>query len=202
MFDRLKRRFSALMASAFLAGALVTTPTQSAAQEFWIGQLIPVGFNFCPRSTLPANGQLLPIASNSALFSLLGTIYGGDGRTTFALPDLRGRSATHAGTGPGLSPMNLGARGGAEFHTLSVNQMPAHSHGVLAHQANGDRQRPNSDFIAGSDAGDRFSDQDPTARMDPRMIENAGGGQQFAIRDPYLAVNWCVVTQGIYPSRN
>ncbi len=94
----------------------------------FIGQIQTFGFNFAPRGWARCDGQLLPISSNSALFSLLGTTYGGDGRTTFGLPDLRGRAALHQGQGPGLSNRNLGQRAGAENTTLTVNQMPSHNH--------------------------------------------------------------------------
>ncbi|NEU33727.1 phage tail protein, partial [bacterium LRH843] len=104
----------------------------------------------CPRNWAAADGQLLAISSNTALFSLIGTIYGGDGRTTFALPDLRGRSMVHEGTGPGLSNIRLGQRGGVESHTMSVTEMPSHNHMVNANNgANGfaDRLGPGNDFL-------------------------------------------------------
>ena len=100
--------------------------------EPFIGEIRIFGFNFAPRGWALCDGQLLPISQNSALFSLLGTIYGGDGRTTFALPDLRGRAALHEGTGPGLSPRQLGQRSGSETNTLTVNQLPPHTHQARA----------------------------------------------------------------------
>ena len=110
------------------AVALAATTTAVSAQERWIGEITLVGFNFCPRGTVPAQGQLLPIAQNQALFALYGTLYGGDGRTNFALPDLRGRVPVGSGQGQGLSNIQQGARGGAETHTQTVQELANHTH--------------------------------------------------------------------------
>ena len=114
--------------------------------EPFIGQIQAFGFNFALRGWAKCDGQLLPISSNSALFSLLGTIYGGDGRTNFALPDLRGRMAIHEGSGPGLTKRALGSKGGVESVALSVNQMPAHSHRVIAEGDNGNSTKTGKHF--------------------------------------------------------
>ncbi|WP_260583224.1 phage tail protein [Sphingopyxis sp. PET50] len=124
-------RSRALLAGTCLAFGLVAAPSVS-AQDYRIGEIIKTSFTFCPRGTLSASGQILSIAQNTALFSLLGTTYGGNGQTTFALPDMRGRYSMKDGTGPGLSPRTQGERGGTETTTLTLSQMPLHAHtGVI-----------------------------------------------------------------------
>lgn len=183
---------------------MIAAPQSATAQEAYLGQIVPGGYNFCPRGSMALNGQLLPVASNSALFSLLGTIYGGDGRTTFALPDLRGRVPVHAGTGPGLSPRQLGQRGGAETVQLTVGTMPSHNHLVGARNKRGDKRGPGTDFPAPSSVTEQslYSEGPADVTMDPSMIQNTGGGQPFSIMNPYLVIQWCIATQGIYPSRS
>ncbi len=118
-----------LLSFGLILGLSASAPDITQAQtDPFIGQVITVGFNFCPRGWAPANGQLLPIAQNTALFSLYGTMYGGDGRTTFALPDLRGRAVVNAGQGPGMMNYRVGQRGGLETVTLTTQQIPAHNH--------------------------------------------------------------------------
>ena len=182
----------------------MAAPQSASAQSFYIGQLVPGGYNFCPRGSLAANGQLLPVASNSALFSLLGTIYGGDGRTTFALPDLRGRAPLHAGNGPGLSARPLGQRGGAETVTMTAAQMPSHSHMVGARNKRGDKRGPGTDFPAPSSVTEQsiYHEGPADVTMDPKMIKNSGGGQPMQIMNPYLVIQWCIAIDGIYPSRS
>lgn len=125
----LKQNLSYTFSLLAVLGLFMATPTQSNAQtEPYIGQVATFGFNFCPRGWAPANGQLLSIAQNTALFSLYGTTYGGDGRTTFALPDLRGRATVHAGQSPGLSDYRIGSKFGAEVVTLNSQEMPVHNH--------------------------------------------------------------------------
>ena len=133
------RKISMVLAvGVLLAGAGVlalgvrTDSVQAATGDSYLGSVDIVGFNFAPRSWALCDGQLLSISSNSALFSLLGTTYGGDGRTTFGLPDLRGRTPIHMGTGPGLSSRSLGAKGGTETNTLNVTQIPSHNHSATA----------------------------------------------------------------------
>jgi microcystin-dependent protein len=106
----------------------MASPSAHAGAEPWIGEIAMVGYSFCPRGWIDANGQLLQIAQYQALFSLYGTMYGGDGRTTFGLPDLRGRMAMNVGNGPGLSPRQMGQKGGQETVTIMTSQMPAHTH--------------------------------------------------------------------------
>ena len=120
-----------LALSATVALSTLSAGTQAQAFEPFLGEVRTFGFNFCPRGWAAADGQLLPISQYSALFALFGTIYGGDGRTTFALPDLRGRFVMHQGTGPGLSPRTIGEKRGVETVTLTTPQIPSHAHDVL-----------------------------------------------------------------------
>ena len=194
-----------------LAAAFVTmNPARGAAGDNpYIGETMLVGFNFCPRNWAEANGAILPIANYQALFSLLGTTYGGDGRTTFGLPDLRGRVPIHAGTGPGLSPRRLGSKGGSENETLTVNQLPSHRHEVLASNDVGNLGTPQNAFPAKSrDTGDGVTPVDTPyagsqdANMNTGMVENAGGGQHHTNLMPTLCVNFIIALFGIYPSRH
>lgn len=189
------------------AMAWVSAPDRADAQtDPYLGTIAAFGFNFCPRGWVPAGGQLLPISSNTALFSLFGTTYGGDGRTTFGMPDLRGRAPINYGSGPGLQHQQLGQRGGSESFTLTVPEMPSHSHIVNATNTEADQRGPGGDFVAYGQSHDgneifMYHDGPPNKTMDPRMIANTGGSQSVIKRSPYLALNWCVATVGIYPSR-
>lgn len=174
-----------------------------------LGQIIMFGGNFAPRGWALCDGQLIAISSNAALFSLLGTTYGGDGRTTFALPDLRGRAPVHAGTGPGINPVRLGQKGGHESITLAVNNMPVHSHTATLHaeEATANELNPESHLLAiPVSAGNIYADDTLAAEraMSPKSvtIANAGGGQSFNNRNPYQAVNYIIALQGIFPSRS
>lgn len=206
-------KFRALAAfAAPLTVALgLTTATPAAAQDFWLGQIVMGGWNFCPRTTTGADGQLLPISQYSALFSLYGTMYGGDGRTTFGLPDLRGRVPMHTGNGPGLTPRLQGQKFGTETVTLTTSQMPSHNHIVNSTFTDGDKNGPGSDFLAvPSDAatGTKYDDLDiyhngpPNRTMDPAMISNTGGNLPHPNIQPVQVIRYCVVLQGIFPSRN
>ena len=202
-YHKTKRLSGVLTAVAFTLG-LGGAPQSVSAQPSYIGEIFAVGFNFCPRSTAALNGQLLAISSNNALFSLLGTIYGGDGRTTFALPDLRGRIPVHNGTGPGLTPRSIGSRSGQEIQALTVATMPSHSHTITSVNGSvGDKGGPASDLLSKSSGSAReYHDGPPDSTMDPRMVQNTGSNTQFSISNPYLTVNWCIVEFGIYPSRS
>ena len=172
----------------------------------FIGQIQTFGFNFPPRGWAFCDGQLLSIASNTALFSLLGTTFGGDGRTTFGLPDLRGRTALHAGTGPGLSPVTWGQRGGVQNSTLTTNNMPSHNHAVTLHgtSTDGNQKGPDGHILAAVEDGHPYSNATPnvTANASSVTTANAGGGQAFENRDPYLGIYHCIALTGIFPSRN
>ena len=167
----------------------------------FVGEIRFFGFNFAPVGWALCNGQLLPINQNTALFSLLGTTYGGDGRTNFALPNLQGRVPIHMGSGPGLSTYVIGQTGGTETTTLTVGELPAHRHLVEANNGAGTLARPADNFPAraGDEAYAAASDQ-PT--MNAGMIAETGGGQPFDNIQPYLVGNFCIALTGIFPARN
>lgn len=176
----------------------------------YLGDVSIFAGNFAPRGWAFCDGQLLPISQYSALFSILGTIYGGDGRTTFALPDLRGRSPIGPGNGPGLSTYREGARGGSETHTLNITQMPNHGHSPKLHaeQAVGDQTVPFNRMLAatGTQATRIYADVDPAQDipMASQSIteSNVGGGQSFGIMNPFLAIHFIIALQGVFPSRS
>ncbi|MEM7093935.1 MAG: tail fiber protein [Actinomycetota bacterium] len=177
-----------------------------------IGVITMFGGNFAPRSWAFCNGQLLPISQNNALFSILGTTYGGDGRSTFGLPDLRGKAPIHAGTGPGLSPRAIGQHGGAETTTLLAGNMPSHNHSVTAtlHAENraGGENVPAGRMLGRSGQDTIYSDvlpADDVAMASEAIVvtqQNAGGGQAFNNMQPFQVVNYIICLQGIFPSRN
>ena len=159
--------------------------------------------NFPPRGWAFCEGQLLPVSQNTALFSIIGTIYGGDGRTTFGLPDLRGRVAIGPGNGPGLSSYREGQRGGVEHVILTQSQMPAHSHGVRAVTTVGNSADPTGRLLANTSGLDReYSDAAANTTMNGTMIANTGGNLSHENRQPFLAVYYIIALQGVYPSRS
>jgi len=175
--------------------------------EPFIAQITMFAGNFAPRSWALCDGQLLPIAQNSALFSILGTTYGGDGRTTFALPELRGRFPMHQGTGPGLRNKRLGERGGVEDTVLTSAQMPPHTHvGTMkAASTIGDAASPAGNHLAQSNDGENNfsnSSSDASLAANSLTIGSSGGGQAHTNMPPFLAVNFIIALQGIFPSRN
>lgn len=159
------------------------------------GNFAPTGWAFC-------DGSILSITQNTALFSLLGTTYGGNGTSNFALPDMRGRVPIGMGNGPGLSPIILGEMGGVENFTLAINQMPQHSHTLNGHTALGDTSDPTNAIAANTGALDREykGNTAPNTVMNPAAIGASGGSQPVAIRNPYLGMNYIIALQGIYPS--
>jgi microcystin-dependent protein len=168
--------------------------------EPFIGQIQMFGFNFAPRGWALCNGQLLSIAQNTALFSLLGTTYGGNGQTTFALPNLQGRVPMHQGNGGGLTPRVMGEQSGTETVTLISTQMPQHNHTVNA-ATNATSKNPSANLPGLTAAGSSYS---PTAsvQMSPTMINPSGGSQPHENMQPFLVVNFCIALEGIFPSRN
>lgn len=155
--------------------------------------------NFAPRGFALCQGQILSIAQNTALFSILGTTYGGNGQTTFALPDLRGRAPNGQGQGPGLSSYDLGQSAGTETVTLLSNQMAPHIHGVLANGESNTTGKPANNFPATNGAYNTANDG---TVMNPAMITPNAGGQPVPILNPYLTLNFIICIEGIYPSRN
>lgn len=173
----------------------------------FIGEICIVGFNFAPRDFQLCNGQLLSIASNTALFSILGTTYGGNGQTTFALPNLQGRVANGMGQGPGLSSYSLGELSGTENVTLTQQQMPIHNHLVNSNNSDGALNTPVNNYFAGPSADkDQYLYNAATAGSTPALNAQATGltGGSFPHNNimPYQVVNFCIAVQGIYPSRN
>jgi microcystin-dependent protein len=216
-----KFRLAAITAAVAMSGALSATPALAGPEPF-VGELMLVGFNWCPRNFAKAEGQLLPIAQNTALFSLLGTTYGGDGRNTFALPDLRGRVPVGAGHGPGLAEIRIGEKAGAQQHTITSAQMPSHTHAATT-AVNADvklratNQRADTAAPAGKVLGrtggggevyhagpvdqDMAGDAVQANVTATTTVNPAGGSQPLNIQDPYLGMTWCIALQGIYPSR-
>jgi len=183
--------------------------------EPFIGEVIMFGGNFAPRGWALCEGQLLPISSNSALFSILGTIYGGDGRTTFALPDLRGRVPMQQGNGPGLSSHALGSRSGVETHNLSVANLPPHNHSGSVHVSSAAATKSAAaagDSIAapGTGTGRDFASTEGFNSVAPNVAlsnasvttANTGSGTSVSNMQPSLALNYIIALVGTYPSRN
>ena len=163
---------------------------------------------FAPRNWAFCAGQLLSISQNTALFSILGTTYGGNGQTTFALPDFRGRVAVGTGQGPGLSNISLGEVAGSPSVTLTSQQMPIHSHLVAANSNNANDSLPTNSYLASAiiptDSNKSVSvySNATDGTMNPGMIKNSGGSQPFGIMPPYLGMNYIICLFGIFPSRN
>ena len=187
-----------LVISAIAAASAVMAPARASAQ-CTLGTVEMFAGNFEPRDWYFCDGRLLPIAQNTALFSILGTTYGGDGRTTFALPDLRGRFPLAPGQGPGLSYRNLGEVAGVESVTLLSSEMPAHSHQLGAVDAAGTTSSPAGAVQA---AGRNFyATGAPDASLAAATISAAGGSQPHTNMPPYLGINYIICVQGIFPSR-
>jgi microcystin-dependent protein len=163
----------------------------------YLGEIRPVGFNFAPVGWALCNGQLLAIAENEALFTLLGTTYGGDGMQSFGLPDLRGRGAIHVGTGGG-GTYSLGAIGGSESVTLNANQLAAHRHVMPAQGGMGGQASPSGNFFSASSAA-QFGTAVSSAVTAP-LLAQTGGSQPHNNLMPYQCANYIIATTGIYPS--
>ena len=158
-------------------------------------------FNFAPRGWAWCDGQLLPLSQNTALFSLLGTTYGGNGKSNFALPDLQGRAPMHPGQGPGLSLHDLGETGGSDTVTLLESEIPAHSHAATASQADGIERLPNDQLLAtGIGIGQYAAPGAPTT-LNPQALAPAGGDQPHNNLQPYLTFYFCIALQGVFPPR-
>jgi microcystin-dependent protein len=166
----------------------------------FLGQLGLFSFDFPPKNWAPCQGQLLPISQFQALFSLLGTTYGGDGRTTFGLPDLRGRIPVSVGNG-----IVLGQKAGEEQHTLTTAEVPSHNHTINASTTAANAFSPAADLLAQTASGITIYKQSPTkidSPLDNRTIAPYGGSQAHENRSPYLVMNWCIAVVGIFPSRS
>ncbi|BDU71959.1 phage tail protein [Mesoterricola silvestris] len=168
----------------------------------FLGEIRPVSFPYAPKNWALCNGQFLPINQNQALFSLLGTTYGGNGVTTFALPDLRGRVPMH------LGPTHTqGERGGEEFHPLTTAELPSHSHQVQVHRGAADSLAPTGNYLADTGAAEpSYAAGDPNVALHPNSVGAAGGSggaaQPHENRQPFLVLNFCMALAGVFPSRN
>jgi microcystin-dependent protein len=168
----------------------------------YLGERRLVSFNFPPHGWAFCNGQLLPINQNQALFALLGTTYGGNGITTFQLPNLQGRMPIHIGTPPqGGSNHTIGQSAGEQTHTLTANEMPIHTHAPQAQSQTGGQMSPSNAVWASTNAP-QYSNQAPSEELDTSAIGSAGGGQPHDNMMPYLCLNFIIALQGIFPSQN
>lgn len=178
----------------------------------FIGEIILFAGNFAPRSWSFCDGQILPIASHTALFSLLGTTYGGDGRTTMGLPDLQGRTAIHAGNGPGLTSRQLGAKTGSSSNTIQANQLAAHSHNATAKLAvntvvgGATQKSPSGNFpgVTGSENsyGDAPNAEGGAGTVEVTVANSTGSSAPVNNLQPYLGLHYIISLQGVYPSRS
>jgi microcystin-dependent protein len=158
--------------------------------------------NFAPTGYATCDGQLLPISQNTALFSLLGTTYGGDGKSTFALPNLQGSAPMHPGQGPGLSLHDLGEQGGTEIVTLLQAEMPSHSHTLMASTQPGEDPSPAGESLARSVGGSLYQTSlNPLVSLDPGALSPSGGSLPHNNLMPYLTLNFCIALQGVFPPR-
>lgn len=169
--------------------------------EPFLGEIRVVGFNFAPRTWATCDGQLLPISQNTALFSLLGTYYGGNGQTNFALPNLQGRAPMAHGQGPGLTDRAIGESSGTANVTLLQSEMPSHTHLVNAQPSRADRANANLSALAAS-ADSIYSSTGTGMVLDPTSVGLAGGSQPHNNMQPYLTLNFVIAMAGIFPARN
>jgi len=192
----------ALVAGGALFGRVKTARAATQGAEPFLGEIMLWAGNFAPQGWAFCDGQILSIAQNTALFSLLGTNYGGNGQTTFALPDLRGRAPIHMGQGPGLPPYTLGQVGGEPSHTLAAQEMPQHTHTARADSANGTSDTPTGLVPSRNPAGIPAYGSGLAATLAAGAIDIAGGSQPHNNMPPYLTLNYCIALQGIFPSRS
>ena len=164
--------------------------------EPFLSEIRMMSFAYAPKGWALCNGQLLPINQNQALFSLLGTTFGGDGRVNFALPDLRGRTPIHVGSGH-----TLGERGGEQAHTLSVAELPTHTHVLSASNSAGNTGGGGGAFLANG-SSDIYTAAGSLVAMNPAAVPNVGGSQAHLNMQPFLTLNFCIALQGIFPSPN
>ena len=170
--------------------------------EPFLAEIRIVGFNFAPRGWATCDGQILPINQNQSLYSLLGTTYGGDGRTSFALPDLRGRAPIHFGTpSDGSISHTLGSKTGEETHSLTANEIPSHTHSPQGTNTTVNSNDPTNRLL-GSNSGTPYRDNGTRVDMAADMIANEGGNVGHENMQPFTTLNFCIAIQGLFPSRN
>jgi microcystin-dependent protein len=194
------RRSVSLLFLAGLLGVFHSSPARAQSTPL-LGQIMIVPYQFAPKGWALCNGQVLPINQNQALFALLGTTFGGDGLTSFALPDLRGRAPIGMGQGPGLAPYDLGETGGQEVVTLTLSQIPSHTHVAMGATAVANTGSP----AGASWAMPRallYSSIAPAVPMSTEALGSSGGGQPHENRKPYVVMSYVIALQGIFPSRN
>jgi microcystin-dependent protein len=167
----------------------------------FVAEIRPFGFNFAPTGWAQCNGQLLPISQNTALFSLLGTFYGGDGKSTFALPNLQGSAPMNQGQSGGTSDRVIGEASGAEMITLLQSEMPAHSHSLNAVETPATARQPPGQMFAVGEAMNFYRTGQPNTTMNPGMVAPAGGSLPHNNMQPYLVLNFCIAMQGVFPPR-
>ncbi len=168
----------------------------------FVAEIRMFAFNFAPKGWAFCNGQILPLSQNTALFSLLGTTYGGDGKSTFALPNLQGSSPMHPGQGQGLSLRDLGEIGGAQFVTLLVSEIPAHTHAWQANAAPATLNAPDTGrALARSSGGTIFKTINPDQQFAFQALSPAGSSLPHNNMQSYLTVNFCIALQGVFPAR-
>lgn len=165
--------------------------------EPFLSEIRVMSFEFAPKGWALCNGQLLPINQNQALFSLLGTTFGGDGRVNFALPDLRGRAPIHVGSGH-----TLGQRGGEQAHTLSIAEIPTHTHVLTATSSNASQPIPSGNLLARQAPANPYTGSTSLAAMNSTSMANTGGSQAHLNMQPFLTLTFCIALQGIFPSPN
>ena len=170
--------------------------------EPFVGEIRMFAGNFAPRGWAFCDGQLLAVNQNDALFSLLGTIYGGDGRTTFGLPDMRGRIPIEQGDGPGLTQRHLGVKAGGETATLNSNQLPSHTHPLQAQNGPGSSSSPLGNTFATAQGDIYTEEEDDPLNMSPQAVSSVGGSRPHNNLMPYLCVHFIIALFGIYPSRS
>ncbi|CEO97090.1 Phage tail collar domain-containing protein [Plasmodiophora brassicae] len=191
-----------MVVATTLLVVLVAVAAGQTADPF-LGQITPFPYTFCPTGWHACDGTLLSISQNTALFSLLGTFYGGDGRSTFALPDLRGRFSLEAGQGPGTSLYDIGQAGGASTVTLTSTQMPSHSHALLTVPTCAVSNAGSSSRLLAEMAQEPlYATSTADRTLAPNSIATTGASQPHENMPPYLAVTICIATQGIFPSRS
>ncbi len=195
------RRSVALVLTLLAAMVVVPAAVAQIGQNPNVGEVMAVPYNFAPRGWALCQGQLMPIVQNTALFSLLGTQYGGDGRSTFALPDLRGRSAIGSGQGPGLQNYTQGQQGGEESVTVLVTQMPAHTHTAQGTSAVVSSADPTGNVWATQTRTRVYSASTDNTTMAAGALATVGGSQPHDNLSPYLTLNYVIALQGIFPSR-
>jgi microcystin-dependent protein len=165
----------------------------------FVAEIRMFGFNFAPTGWAQCNGQLLPLSQNTALFSLVGTFYGGDGKSTFALPNLQGSVPVHQGQGQGLSEYFIGQQGGAQFVTLLQSEIPAHTHAFIATEEVVNELSPADHFFGAGET--RYAAPAAITQMAPQALAVAGGSLPHNNMMPYLTVNFCIAMQGVFPAR-